>query len=91
MDPCGTWLERKQTRLSDKSLQRRGDLRQSGVSSDERERARGSALGRNHPEGLRENRGHDQHIHRRERVWCVTVIKSAGEREVGGERHATEV
>ena len=56
-----------------------GDLGQAGVAGDERRRARGGGLRRDHPECLREDRRDDRGVGEREQVDEVAVLERAGE------------
>ena len=56
-----------------------GDLGQAGVAGDERRRARGGRLRRDHPERLREDRRDDGRVGEREQVDEVAVLERAGE------------
>ena len=56
-------------------LEAGGDLGETGVARDERRRAGGGGLGRDHPERLREDRRDDRRVGEREQVDEVTVLE----------------
>ena len=57
----------------------RGDLGEPRVVRDERRHARGRRLGRDHAEGLGEDRRHDGDVDERQQVHEVAVLERAGE------------
>ena len=63
------------------------DLGKTGVMRHEGQRSRGGRLGRDHPEGLREDRRDDGHVGERDQLREVPVLERAGEERAGrGER-----